>query len=82
MCTESRSVNEEFPSKLAGFFFSVITYCLLTFAPIHKLAITKHVLSPIYSIVYILYRPTEIEVFSKKSLHCFMLEMRIVLLFQ
>ena len=59
-------------------FFAVITYCLFTrmLALTHKLAITKHVLSPIYNIVYILYRPTEIEIFSKKSLHCFMLEMR------
>lgn len=57
-------------------FFAVITKCLLMLALTHKLVITKHVLSPIYSIVYILYRPTEIEIFSKKSLHCFMLEMR------
>ena len=56
-------------------FFAVITYCLLTLALTHKLAITKHVLSPIYNIVYILYRPTEIEIFSKKSLQCFMLEL-------
>ena len=38
-------------------FFAVITKCLLMLALTHKLVITKHVLSPIYSIVYILYRP-------------------------